>query len=140
MSVEENKASARRVIEEVFNKRNLTVTDELIDPTYIYHVPGGIDFKGVEGFKQFVNMYLTAFPDMHATIEGIVAEGDIVAIRVTYTGTHNGELMGIAPTGKQLNMTGAVFSRFSGGKQVEAWPYADQLTMYQQLGIPIPSE
>src|SRR3989304_3370809 len=138
MSVEKNKATLRRVAEEVFNKGNLSVIPELIAPDYVFRSPLGIEIKGPEGFKQNVTMYRTAFPDIHATINDVVAEGDKVAVRYTMTGTFKGEMMGIAPTGKRLETTGAVFVRFAGGKEVEASSYTDMFAWYQQLGIKPP--
>jgi predicted ester cyclase len=135
MSTEENKANARRVFEEVFNKGNLSVVDELIATNYVGHAPGMPDFKGPEGFKQYATMNRTAFPDLRMTTEDTVAEGDKVVNRWTARGTHKGDLMGIAPTGKQVTMTGMVITRYVGGKQVEAWVLSDMLGMLQQLGV-----
>ena len=135
MSTEENKENARRAVEEVMNKGNLSLADELVDANYVGHAPGMPDFKGPEGFRQYMTMMRTAFPDIHLTVEDIFAEGDKVVSRYTGRGTHKGDLMGIAPTGKQVAMTGMVISRHVGGKQVEAWVSLDQLGMLQQLGV-----
>jgi len=138
MSTEENKAIIRRNWEEAFNKGNLAVADEIMAPNYIYHGPGGQELKGPEGFKQLVTMFRTAFPDLRATVEDMFAEGDKVAHRATIRGTHKGDLMGIAPTGKQVTVSATVISRFAGGKEVEAWANIDMLAMYQQLGVAPP--
>jgi len=135
MSIEENKENARRAIEEVMNKGNLSLADELVDANYIGHAPGMPDFKGPEGFRQYMTMMRTAFPDIHLTVEDTVAEGDKVVNRYTGWGTHKGELMGIAPTGKQITIAGMVISRYVGGKQVEAWVSSDLLGMMQQMGV-----
>jgi steroid delta-isomerase-like uncharacterized protein len=127
----------RQHVEELFNKGNLAVADEIISPEYVYHGPTG-EIKGPEGIKQLVSAWRTAFPDGHYTIDDMVAEGDTVAVRYTMTGTLKGEFMGIAPTGKKANLTSAIFYRFKGGKEVEAISFSDSLTMYRQLGIPIP--
>ena len=139
MSLEENKENARRAFEEVMNNGDLSLAEELIATDYVGHSPGMPDFTGPEGFKQFVTMQRTAFPDLNITIEDTVAEGDKVVNRWIVRGTHNGELMGIAATGKQVTMSGMVLSRYVGGKQVEAWVSADQLSMVQQIGV-IPSQ
>lgn len=139
MSIEENKENARRAVEEVLNKGDLSLADELVDANYIGHQSGLPDFKGPEGFRQFMTMMRTAFPDIHLTIEDTVAEGDKVVMRYTGRGTHKGDLMGIAPTGKQITITGMVISRHVGGKQVEAWVAMDQLGMLQQLGVAPPT-
>ncbi len=139
MSTEENKAMLRRNCEEAFNKGDLAVADENIAPNYVYHGSGGQEFKGPEGFKQFVTMLRTAFPDLHLTVEDMVAEGDKVAHRLTLRGTHKGDLMGIAPTGKQVTTTAITISRFVGGKEVEAWSSMDLLGMMQQMGVAPPT-
>lgn len=139
MSTEENKVKVRRIIEEAWNKGDLAVVDEVIANNYVFRVPAGEEFKGPEGLKQAVTMYRTAFPDIHITIDDMIAEGDKVAGRFTWRGTFKGEIMGIAPTGKQIAMTGAVFIRFVGGKEVEALEFADQLSMFQQLGVAPPT-
>jgi len=125
----------RRNCEEVLSKGNLAVVDELQATNYVYHGSGGQEFKGPEGFKQLVTMLRTAFPDLHVTVEDMVAEGDKVAHRLTLRGTHKGDFMGIAPTGKQVTFAAIVISRFAGGKEVEAWANLDQLGMMQQLGV-----
>ena len=138
MSTEENKAVLRRNCEEAFNKGDLAVADETIANNYVYHGSGGQEFKGPEGFKQLITMFRTAFPDFHVTVEDMVAEGNKVAHRATMRGTHQGDLMGIAPTGKQVTISAIVISRFEGGREVEAWSNLDQLGMMQQMGIAPP--
>ena len=138
MSVEENKANVRRLNDEVFNKGNLALVDELMAPNYVFHITPEV--KGPEGVKQYIATFRTAFPDLHITIEDMVAEGDMMAIRYTMRGTFKGEYMGIAPTGKQMTLPNAGFARFEGGKQVEVWPYLDSLTFYQQLGVSPPGQ
>jgi predicted ester cyclase len=135
MSTEENKALCRRITEEIWNKKNLALVDELIDSNWVTHGTGGMEFKGREGFKQYVTTTITAFPDFHLTIDDMVAEGDKVAMRLTARGTHKGDFMGIAPTGKQITVTGILISRVAGGKAVEGFPVNDQLSMMQQLGV-----
>jgi steroid delta-isomerase-like uncharacterized protein len=141
MSTEEkNKNILRRQhVEELFNKGNLTVADKIISAEYVYHSPTG-EVKGPDGIKQMVTTFRTAFPDGRFTIDEMVAEGDTVVVRYTMTGTFKGEYMGIAPTGKKANLTSAIFYRFKGGKEVEAISFSDSLTMYRQLGIPIPQQ
>lgn len=139
MSTEENKAKTRRIIEEAVNKGNLAVVDEILAPDYVYHRSLG-DVKGPEGLKQFFTMLRTAFPDINATIEDMVAEGDMVAYRFILKGTFTGEMMGIPPTGKSMALPEAHFVRFEDGKEVEEFPYIDSLTLYQQLGISPPGK
>ncbi len=140
MSTEKNKAVIRRKhVEELFNKGNLAVADDIISSEYVYHGPTG-ELKGPEGVKQIVTAWRTAFPDGRFTIDDMVAEGDKVAVRYTMTGTFKGEYMGIAPTGKKVNITAAFFYHFKNGKEVEALPFEDMLTFYRQLGIPVPPQ
>jgi steroid delta-isomerase-like uncharacterized protein len=134
---EKNKAVLHRHVEEVFNQGKLEVADEIISPDYVYHGPAG-EFKGPEGFKQMVTMTRKALPDIHYTINDMVAEGDKVAVRYTMTATHKGEFIGIPPTGKKLKLEQAFFYRFKNGKEVEALPYSDMLTFFQQLGVKPP--
>ncbi len=138
MSTEKNKTTIRRVFKEVFNKGTLAMIPELIAPNYVFRSPLGMEFKGPEGFKQMVTISRTAFPDLRLTIDDILAEGDMVAIRYTLRGSHKGDFGGIAPTGKQLEITGALFVRLAGGKEVEAFEFFDSLAMYQQLGVAPP--
>jgi steroid delta-isomerase-like uncharacterized protein len=137
MSTEDNKAVIRRFQEEVFSQGKLTVVDEFCPPNFIYHTPIG-PIHGLEGFKQFANMYRTAFPDLQVPIEDMIAEADKVVARWTARGTHKGDLMGIPPTGKQVTVPGIVIGRFEGGKFVEGWVEFDALGMMQQLGV-VPS-
>ena len=135
MSAEQNKALARRVLEEMFNKGNLDVTDELLAPDYVDHDPAmPEDIHGPEGFKQYVGAYRSAFSDLHIEIEEQIAEGDKVVTRWTGTGTHDGELAGIAPTGKWVTLPGMEIVRISSGKLVEGWEGYDSMNMMRQLG------
>jgi len=136
MSTEKNKAVIRRVVEEVFNKGDMSVVPEFIAPDYVYHSPFG-EFKGPEGFKQMVAMTRAAFPDIHMKIDDMVAEGEKLAVRLSWEGTFKGKFGDIKPTGKQVNMTAAYFYRFKDGKEAEVTP-VDSHALYRALGIPIP--
>ena len=137
MSAKGNKEAVRRTVEEAINKGELDVIDEVMDAGYVYHVPDN-EVVGPDGFKLYVSMMRAALPDLQMTIEAMVAEGDTVASRFTINGTHHGHFMGIAPTGKKVEISEAVFIRFKNGKEVEAWPYTDTLSIYQQLGVSNP--
>jgi steroid delta-isomerase-like uncharacterized protein len=134
MSVEKNKEIVRRVIDEIVNKGDLSLVDEVLASNYVYHFPTH-DINGPKGFKEFVTTMRTAFPDLHVTIEDLMAEGDKVAARVIMRGTFKGELMGIAPTGRKLEFQEAVFVRFEDGKEVEATAYGNMASFNEQLGI-----
>ncbi len=132
----ENKAIVRRLLEELWNKGNLSLADEILATNYVHHDPSTPDFgRGPEGEKKRATLYRTAFPDLQLAIEDMVAEGDRVVTRWTARGTHKGDLSGIAPTAKQFTLTGVSIDRISGGKIVEGWVNWDALGMFQQLGI-----
>lgn len=136
MSAEENKAIVRRVFEEVFNKRNLAVADELLTPDSLNHDdPHGVGPVGPESLKQVVQMLSAAFPDLHMTIEDVIAEGDKVFIRTTSSGTHQGAFMGIPPTGKRFTQQQMHLVRVVDGQVTEHWDVRDDLGMMQQLGV-----
>ena len=133
---EENKAVVRRQLDELFNKGNLDLAEELLAPDFVEHDPAmPEDLHGIEAFKQYVGGYRSAFPDIHIEVEDQVAEGDRVATRWTGTGTHQGELMGIAPTGNRAEVAGMNISRIEGGKIAESWSNYDVMGMMQQLGV-----
>jgi predicted ester cyclase len=139
MSVEENKTAIRRLIEEVWNKGNLAIIPECVDVNFVFRGPV-MELKGLEGYEQMITMLRTAFPDLHMVLEDMVAEDDKMAIRYTLSGTFRGNLGDIAPTGKQAILTGAIFFRFSNGKEVDALEFIDQLDMYKKLGVSPPSQ
>ena len=134
MSSEQNKKIVRRAVEEPW-KGNLDVVDELTARDYIGHDPANPEpLRGPEGVKEFISSYRAAFPDARITVEEQLAEGDLVATRWSGRGTHEGELMGIQPTGKQVTVSGLTISRLKGGKIVEEYQNWDNFGMMQQLG------
>jgi steroid delta-isomerase-like uncharacterized protein len=133
---EGNKFVIRRSFEELWNKGNLSLADELFTPNYEHHDPSSPDFgRGPESEKKRAALYRTAFPDLQLTIEDIIAEGQTVMARWSCRGTHKGDLSGIAPTGKQVTISGVTIARFTNGKMVEGWVNWDALGLRQQLGI-----
>ncbi len=139
MSTEEHKALLRQAYEAV-NQGNLTAFFELFTPDFVLH-NGSMTIQGLEAFKPLEAMLLTALPDIHYTVEDLVAEGDKVAVRLTVTGTHRGVSMGISPTGKHTTVTESAISRIVGGKIAEHWSETDMLGLLQQLGvIPAPGQ
>ena len=134
MSVEKNKAIFRRYVEEIWNQGKLAVIDELVAPTMIVHFPG-FETKGLEEYRQSFTLFRTAFPDLHSTIEHVVAEGDMVATRWVNRATHKGTYMGIAPTGKPVSWTSTSIYRIADGKIEESWSDMDSLGLLQQLGV-----
>jgi len=134
---EQNKAVVRRTFEELWNKGNLQLADEFFSSNYAHHDPSTPDVgRGPESEKKRVTLYRNAFPDLRLTVEGLYADGETVVARWSCTGTHKGELNGIAPTGKRITITGTTIAHFSNGnKMVEGWINWDALGMMQQLGV-----
>lgn len=129
-------ALSHRLLDEVWNKKNLDVVDELIAPQFVVHDPQGTSPRpGPEGYKEYVHAYLTAFPDFELTIDDQVADESTVATRWSCSGTHRGQLLGVPPTGRRVTVTGTSFSKFSDGKFAESWSSWDQLSLMQQLGV-----
>jgi len=125
MSVEENKAIVNRIWNEVLNAGKLDVVDEIVDTSYVYYAPGAYEKKGPEGLKQFVRGLRTSFPDLHFTVEDLIAEGDKVVSRWTLRGTGRA-------TNKQMALRGIIITRVVGGKCVEDWEIYDRLYMAEQ--------
>ncbi len=131
----ENKARMRDFYDEVFNKHNLDAFDEFCTADFVDHnLPPGYA-PGREGVKQLFKGFFAGFPDLQVSVEDIIAEGDKVAARVTVRGTHKGEFMGIAATGKEITLSVMDFVRISEGKAVERWGVEDMLGMMHQLGV-----
>ena len=140
MSAEENKALVSRFVEEFWNEGNMSAADELMAIDAEIHMPTG-EMVDLDGLKRFASTFRGSFPDWHSTFEELVAEGDRVAERWTARGTHRGELQGIPPTGKRVEVPGSVFYRIVGGKIVEFWGQLDMMSLMQQLGaIPSPQQ
>ena len=137
MSEEDNKAVIRRWIE-AFNERDLQGEADVLASGFVAHVPspqGPLDLEGLEAWRQFTAPFVEAFPDLRLTIEDIAAEGDTVAARVAFRGTHRGEFQGIPPTGKEVNFTSMEFNRMVDGKVQEHWVEINLLGLVQQLGV-----
>jgi predicted ester cyclase len=147
MSPEEMKARTRRFFDES-NKGKaaaMAALDEKYATDTVYHSSVGVDIRGLKALKQYNSDLISAFPDMHFTIDDIVVEGDKVTVRWTWTGTHKGELRGkvvrAPPTNKKVTMWVITISRWAGGKVVESWERYDTLGLMQQLGvIPMPKK
>ena len=143
MSVEENKATFRRYVEEVWIDEDMTIADDIFAGEYISHQSdGSVLERTPEDVKKFVREYRSAFSDVADTVEDIIGEGDRVVTRWRLQATHTGDFRGIPATGKRITMTGIGIFRFSEeGKVVESWDSMDQLGMMQQLGvIPAPEQ
>ena len=136
MSVEQNKALFRRFIEEVFNKGNVSTIDEFLAPNFVERevLPPGTP-SGREGVKQLTMMFRTAFPDFNVSIDDMIAEGDKIVARTTWSGTQKGEFMGIPSSGKRVSFDVIDIIRISEGKGVEHWGVMDSSALMQQLGV-----
>jgi steroid delta-isomerase-like uncharacterized protein len=128
------KETSRRIFEEVWNDKKVDVANELMTPDYVHHDPQSIIPTGIDGYKKLVSYYLNAFPDLRFTIEDEISEGDMVVTRWTATGTHQGDLNEIPPTGKAFSVTGITMARVINGRIIESWNNWDTLGLMQQLG------
>jgi steroid delta-isomerase-like uncharacterized protein len=135
MSIENNKALARRWLDEVWNKGDLSLIDELIAPNYVLHDPMRPGLKGRTGIKESIATFRIAFPDIHFTIEAQIAEGEQVVTRYIVQGTHLGPLMEIPATGKQGTITGIDIYRITNEQIEEAWTNWDTLGLLQRIGV-----
>ena len=141
MSLEENKATYRRWFEEVVSGGDIALADELLAPGYRMHFPGFPGPVDAETHKQLVMMFRNAFPDWRETIEDVIAEGDRVVIRVTGTGTHEGDFQGVPATGAKVTAGGVGIGRIENGRIAETWAAYDALGLMQQLGaVPTPGQ
>ena len=135
MSAESNLAVARRVFDDLFSKGNFDAADEIYAADHTSHDAQAPGVNGAAAMKHYIGMYRAAFPDLHLTVDDAIAEGDRVVIRWTARGTHQGELMGVPPTGKQTVVTGINIFRVKDGRIQEEWVNWDTLGLLQQLGI-----
>jgi predicted ester cyclase len=134
MSVEANKAIVRRFIDEILNKGDVAVIDEIVAADYVRHMPGGQDIPGPAGLKAQVEQAKEEWADLTFTAEDMIAEGDRVAVRCLSQPTHTRTAFGIPPTGKQLIYTSIVIFRIADDKIVEDWVEHDMLGLLQQMG------
>ncbi len=124
-----------RWFEEVWNLKHEEVIDEMmLDNVVVHGLPGG-PVEGRENFKGFYRAFVAAFPDLHVTVEDVVAANDKLACRCTVTGTHTGEGLGFAPTNQQVVFTGGGICALQDGKFKEIWNEFDFMTMNIQMGV-----
>lgn len=133
MSQQEN-IQAQQKFGEAVNSGNLSMLRDIVAPDAVDHDPAPNQGLGPEGFIAYFTELRTAFPDLKIAVDHMVADDDNVAFAYTVTGTHNGPLMGIAPTGRKISARGMQITRFENGKQVERWGSSDQLGIMQQIG------
>ncbi len=137
-SVEDNVDLVRRFYDEIFNKGNLAVADEIIAAEFVEHIPqpipGTHSTTGPEAIRSFAAMFRAAIPDLHIAIDDVIAAGDKVVTRVTWAGTQKGQLFGADPTGKRLSFMGIDIVQVQNGKLVEHWGQVDVLGALSELG------
>lgn len=133
-SPENGRTMARRFTEELWDKGELAVADEIIVPDFVDHDPVSGQIAGLQGYKEMVGAFRAAFPDLRVKNEDVIVAEDKVVVRWTARGTHNGQLMNIPPTGKQVALKGIDILRLDNGRIAERWGEFDALGMLSQLG------
>jgi steroid delta-isomerase-like uncharacterized protein len=134
MTTEQNKAIVKKLFEEGMNQRKLSMADEVIGNDFVNHgIPNAK--KGPEGFREIIQQFLDAFPDMKINVEFIISEGDMVATKGTWTGTNKGSFMGMPVTNKKVNVGYADFWKLKNGKCIENWVEMDIAGLMQQIGV-----
>lgn len=134
MQTEQTRASAE-AFWQFMASRDLDKAADHIAADYHYVGPGGVEARGVDGFTGMLASYFSAFPDLAFNVHEMVCEQDRAVSRFTASGTHVGELMGIAATGRKVSFAGTVIARFVHGKVVQEWESLDELALMQQLGV-----
>jgi steroid delta-isomerase-like uncharacterized protein len=130
---EQNKALARRWFEDLFSRGDLDAANEIISADFVDHLTHE-NQRGLEELKHYITIYRAAFPDIQDTVEDIVAEADKVVIRWMSRGTHQGEFMGVEPTGRRVTFTGMRLFRIADNKIAESWVNLDERGLQEQLG------
>jgi steroid delta-isomerase-like uncharacterized protein len=133
MSAGQNKALVRHYYEALWNLWDFALADELVAEQIGFRGSLGVNVRGREGFKDYMRAVRRAFPDFHNQVEELVAEDDRVVARLTYTGTHTGELFGIAPTGRRVSYAGVAMFRIVSGQIAEGWVLGDLHDLIGQL-------
>ncbi len=133
-----NREIGRRVLEEMWGQGKLELADQLYAPTYVDHASRGPEpstVVGAAGIKDAVRTFRAAFPDLTYVVEELMAERDLVMARFSARGTHQGEFLGVEPTGKPISYTGTDINRIADGRIVESWVHYDALGLLEQLGL-----
>ena len=135
MATVENKAIIRAFVDEVINQGRLERADDLVAPDFIELDPLPGQRQGREGLKEIIGVIRAAFPDIHWVMGEMVAEGELVFSRFTWSGTHRGTFLGIPATGKTVNVPGMVLDRLAAGRMAESRILMNTMAMMQQLGV-----
>jgi steroid delta-isomerase-like uncharacterized protein len=132
-----NKATIRRLYDATNSGDAAVISqtiDEIVEPDVVFHAPVPTGATGAQALKQVWPVLLRAFPDLHIAVEDVIAEGDKVVCRDTVTGTHQGDYMGLPPTGNSVTYNEIFISRFAGGRIAEIWGVVDVFSQMRQLG------
>jgi predicted ester cyclase len=132
---DEKKLFMQRFVEEAINRQNPDAIDTLVADDFVEHVPLPGQGPGREGLRYAIGLFLNAFPDIHWALDEQIAEGNKVVSRFTWVGTHRGSFLGIAPTGRRVQVWGVVIDVIRGGKFAESRIIMDSLGLMQQLGV-----
>ena len=136
---QENTGIVLRFLDELYVKGNMDAAYEIVSDDHVLHVPAGKTHRtGREGTQRRAAMFRDAFPDLEFTFNETTAQGDLVALQWTFSGTHNGPFLGAAPTGKRVAIEGLSMSRIKDGKIVESWGYWDTGEFFRQIGVASP--
>ena len=135
MSTETNKAIVRQMNVQVWNEQRVDLIEEFFTEDIVFYAIGFQTFSGLEAMRNYVGMVLNAYPDLHGALDDEIAEGDKVVVRGSKRCTHQGELLGIPPTGKQVTTTLTAIYRLVNGKIAEVWFFNDNVSELQQLGV-----
>jgi len=134
MSIQANKKLTQRLMKELWTDHRPDVIDEIISKDCVFQARGR-EFRGPKGYREFYDMYVTAFPDLSIQVNDIIGEDDVVVTSYTARGQHSGPLMGIEPTGKQVTVPGMSMTRFEGGKMVDVKTLWNEMSLMQQLDV-----
>ena len=134
---EELKPMVRKIYEEVYNKGNLALLEDLIDPKYIRHQPPMKTVKGLDAYRKFVTDVRNAYTNFEIRLDEILVDGNKTVVRLTLSGKHTGKTPTLLapPTGKEIEMMGCTVSTWENGKVVEEWVYNDYMGLTHQFGV-----
>ncbi len=135
--VERNKQLIRRYYEEMWNPWNFSAADDILTDAIVFRGSLGVETKGREAFRKYMKLVRATFPDFHNTIQELVAEGDTVVARLTYHGTHRGEMFGIAGSQKKITYAGTAIFKIADGRVAEGWVLGDRLSLLEQISGPL---
>ena len=135
MTTDDNKAIVRDFIDALFTEGDLNAPARFLSPDFVNHDPPFGVSPDAEGMRAAGAMMRAGFPDWHSELHELIAEGDLVVERFTASGTHKGEIMGVAPTGQEVQLRGINIFRVANGRITEGWTRIDELGVLRQLGL-----